>query len=202
MSTGQLGLTGTADHRRDVRHVTVLIIGKVVGPRAEYACVVRNISRRGLKARFPFAPNVGERLTFTLRGVPAMPATVRWAKGNQGGVEFDQPLDLGTVLAVYGSARMPRTPRFGCNRTTRLSLEGKDYAVELLDVSLGGAKLRLLTASTSLFGRVGTLTLPLIDDRRVGTVRWDDGERMGLQFATPLRIETLAQILSSKGCPS
>lgn len=193
----QLAVTAT-DQRRDPRHITVLIIGKVCGPRGEYACVVHDVSTSGLKARFPHPPVVGERLTLAFRGVPPIAATVRWADGNQGGVEFDRPLDLRAILVNYGSARLPRSPRFACRHPINLIIDGHDCHADLIDVSLGGAKLGIGPVGMNVVGRGGMLILPVLNTPRAGAIRWDDGERIGFQFATPLTIDVLAGILANQ----
>ena len=186
-----------ADHRREQRQLTVLMVGKVSDARGEYACVVNDISCGGLRARFPRAPRVGERLTFELRDVPTLSATVRWVEGCQAGVEFDHPLDLNSVALGRQTTLVPRAPRFCCNRPANLAIAGRDLLTDVVDLSLGGAKLGVTDGRADATGCAATLVLPVLNEPRAGTVRWDDGERLGFQFAAPLTINELSTVTSS-----
>ena len=184
------------DSRRDPRHLTVLIVGKVRGAQGELPCVVNDVSSSGLQARFSSPPALGARLTFSLRGLPERQGVVRWVDGLRAGVEFDQPLDLGAIVSTPSTARTPRGPRFACNRSASLILNGRGRAIDLLDVSLGGAKLGLQPPAADAVGRPAMLILPVIDEPRAGTVRWHRDDRMGFQFVQPLHVDTLTKILN------
>ena len=180
------------DDRGAARHLTVLIVGKVSGPRGDYACVVDDISPTGLKARFPHPPLLGERLTFGLRGLPALGATVRWADGLRGGAEFDRPVDL----ALLCDQRVARPPRFPCTRPASLILGGRGYAVTLIDVSPGGAKLNAPSVSAEASGQAATLLTPGLAAPCAGRVCWVTDRRVGFLFDAPLRPEELKAVLT------
>lgn len=186
-----------ADHRREQRQLTVLMVGKVRDAHGEYACVVNDISRGGLRARFPRAPRVGERLTFDLRDVPTLSATVRWVEGCQAGVAFDHPLDLDAVALRQQTSLTPRAPRFRCDRPAKLIVAGRELPTDVVDLSLGGAKLGVPGGRMDATGQAATLVLPVLNEPRAGTVRWDDGDRLGFQFAAPLTINDLSRVTSS-----
>lgn len=188
-----------ADARRDPRHVTVLMVGKVRGPRGECACVVSDVSQRGLRARFPYPPKVGERVTLSLRGEQERTATVRWVDGFRGGLEFDEAIDVTAVLVGSGEALPPRAPRFQCGEATTLMLGDERCPTELVDVSLGGAKLSVSEPlPPDAIGRWATLVLPGANVRRAGIICWARGNRIGLRFALSLSLEALAAVLARR----
>lgn len=188
------------DARRGPRHLTVLMVARVRSDGGEYACVVKDVSRRGLKARFPHAPVIGDRLAFSLRGQPEVAATVRWVDGLCGGVEFDEPLDVVAVLDQRDTAQPPRAPRFACGQPATLALADDNHAIELIDVSLGGAKLGNAGSLPAIApGTWATLTLPASTDLRAGTICWSRGPQIGFRFAFSLPLDMLAAILARGG---
>ncbi|MES2754007.1 MAG: PilZ domain-containing protein [Pseudomonadota bacterium] len=184
--------------RRSARHLTVLMVGKVRAGGHEFACVVNDVSRHGLKARFPTAPVVGEQLAISLRGLPELSATVRWSDGLRAGVEFDHPLDLAAILGVEVADRLPRAPRFVCDRSALLTLDGACRTIRLLDLSLGGAKLTAGALPTDPTGRWAALSVPGLAAPRAGTICWQEGDRAGFRFAMPLALDALATVLASQ----
>lgn len=61
---------------------------------SEVGVMVRNISDRGLGiSGRTNPPPVGETVKITLPGSPALAGTVRWVRGNNFGIELDQPID-------------------------------------------------------------------------------------------------------------
>ena len=186
-----------SDERSDRRHLTVMMVGKVRGNRGEFPCVVKDVSQRGLKARFPYPQVVGERLEISLRDRPARGATVRWVDGMHAGVEFDAPIDVKTLIENEAVDRPYRAPRFDCGQLATLMLAEGCRSIELIDVSLGGAKLGI----TEEFpvqppGRWATLILPGSDPRS-GTICWSRGGRLGFRFAAALPLDVLAALLAT-----
>ena len=186
-----------ADHRREKRQLTVLMVGKVKDSRGEFACVVNDISSGGLRARFPCPARTGERLTIELRGVPALSATVRWVEGCHVGVEFDKPLELDRVALGHHTTLTPRAPRFRCDQSATLVIAGRSFTAAVVDLSLGGAKLHIPTKRADATGSAATLILPVLHEPRAGTVKWDDGANVGFQFAVPLTINGLSAVTAS-----
>lgn len=189
------------DVRRDgPRHLTVLMVAKVRGQDGEYACVVRDVSQRGLRARFPHSPVVGQRLAFSLRGQSEVSATVRWTEGLSAGVEFDQPFDVVSVMHVEPAARPPRAPRFHCGQSAVLKMADDARLIELIDVSLGGAKLGIDEVLPAIAaGTWATLALPGSSELRAGTICWTGEGMLGFRFAFSLPLDLLASVLARGG---
>jgi hypothetical protein len=189
------------DQRRDRRHATVLLIGRVRHRAAQWgkgesACLVHDISGRGLMARFTAAPSVGDRLLIQVRGLPEVAATVRWVDGLRGGVEFDEAQDIGSVFCLRDPrGHVARAPRFAMHASASLRSGDARIAVDILDISPGGVKLR--SDVTLHSGQAGSVLLPEIDAVAFGMICWTRDDRAGFRFCAPLPLMSLSRIL---GC--
>lgn len=183
-----------SERREGKRHTAVLLIGRAdFGGRA-HACLVLNISEKGLMARFLAPPHVGEPINVQLRGLGPAEATVRWTRGACAGMEFTAPQPLAPVLNPSSVAgQRPRTPRFAIARDGLLEVNGATHPVHVTDVSVGGMTLtgapRLRMESHARLRLVDT---PLIF---AGTLCWQEEERLGLEFVRPLTLQKLAEAI-------
>ncbi|WP_198665911.1 MULTISPECIES: PilZ domain-containing protein [unclassified Sphingomonas] len=184
------------DRRSGQRHALVLLIGKVRQAGREAACLVHDISTGGLKVRFTEPHQVGGRLQIEVRGLPAVRGTVRWVNGCKAGVEFDTPQDISRVFCTRDeTGHVMRTPRFAMEASGTLRVLERRFAVDILDVSPGGAKLGGDAAVQ--IGQAGSITLPDLGEPVFGVVCWAAGDRLGFKFSTPLSLDKLARVL---GC--
>ncbi|HEX8555612.1 MAG TPA: PilZ domain-containing protein [Sphingomonas sp.] len=180
------------------RHQSVLLIGRVVGAGAAPTCLVHDISKAGMMARFAAPPAVGSELTIEIRGLPPVTGTVRWVRGHKAGLQFEEAQDLQQVFHLRRpDGTIARAPRFPLSAPAQLRLNGRRLAGELLDVSAGGAKIALVDESSVAPGQTGAIHLTMIPDALFGTVCWVREGRAGFRFAAPLPLATLTQILAS-----
>ena len=186
---------GAVNQRREgKRHASVLLIGKVVRADGETACLIHDISKNGLMARFTRVPEVGEQIRLNMRGLPEVTATVRWVRGARAGVEFAEPQDLDRVFCVKDDQGVvARTPRFDCHVAARMRIGAATTAVEVVDISPGGMKLRSDMAVQR--GQAGGILLPGAAVPVYGTICWIRDDRFGFRFATPLPLDELARII-------
>jgi len=188
--------TSAQDRREGKRHSIVLLIGKVCRGEQESVCLVHNISKFGLMARFTSAPAVGERLRIEVRGLPLVPGTVRWVNGVKAGGEFDEAQDVDRVFTLrLEDGRIARSPRFPIEALVRVRFEGAPFTAALIDISAGGAKLMGDTPVT--LGLTGQIMLPDTETPVYGTVCWISDDRFGFRFVAPLSLATLSRVL---GC--
>lgn len=184
------------DQRRGKRHATVLLIGRVRHAGHESACLVHDISSGGLMARFTATPSIGERLSIEVRGLAEAAATVRWVNDYKAGVEFDTPQDIGSVFCLRDDqGHVARTPRFAMEASASMRIGDRRIAVDVLDISPGGVKLRSDAAVAA--GQAGSVLLPEIGSSVFGTVCWTREDRFGLRFSQPLTLALLSRVL---GC--
>ncbi|MCP3734087.1 PilZ domain-containing protein [Sphingomonas sp. RP10(2022)] len=184
------------DQRSGRRHAIVLLVGRVRHADGEAACLVHDISANGLMARFTAAPMVGDRLWIEVRGLPEVAATVRWVDGFRGGVEFDTGQDIAGVFCLRDDhGHVARTPRFTMTASASLRIADRRIAVDILDISPGGAKLRGDIPLAA--GQAGSIVLPELETPMFGTICWHREDRLGFRFATPLTLANLSRVL---GC--
>ena len=188
--------TVSVDQRRDGRQASVLLIGRVRHAQGESACLVRDISTHGLMARFTVAPVVGDRLSIAVRGLAEVAATVRWVEGFRSGVEFDAAQDIARVFCLRDDrGHVARTPRFAMHASASMRVGDRRIAIDVLDISPGGAKLR---GDTDLIvGEAVTIRLPQLETATFGTICWTREDRAGFRFSTPLSLASLSRVL---GC--
>lgn len=184
------------ERRGGKRHSIVLLIGKVCRGDTESVCLVHDISKFGLMARFTKQPTVGETLRIEVRGLPLVAGTVRWVNGFKAGFEFDEPQDVDQVFHTkHSDGTTARPPRFPIVAPARLRFEAEPFTATLIDISAGGAKLMSDTPVTP--GLTGQILLPDTGTSVYGTICWTQDERFGFKFVAPLPLATLSQIL---GC--
>ncbi len=184
------------DQRRASRHAMVLLIGRIRQEGSESACLVHDISSQGAMARFPLAPVVGDRLAIAVRGLPEAAATVRWVNGYKAGMEFDEVQDIRAVFARHDDqGHVARTPRFAMEASASLRIGDRRSAVDILDISPGGVKLR--SDAPVHTGQAGSVLLPEINAAMFGSVCWTRDDRFGFRFCTPLPLTSLSRVL---GC--
>ncbi|MBB4152578.1 hypothetical protein GGQ80_000454 [Sphingomonas jinjuensis] len=182
--------------RQGKRHRTVLLIGRVSRGDVESACLVHDISKNGLMARFTVAPSVGDRLRIEVRGLPEVSATIRWVKEYKAGLEFDEEQDLTRVFRLRADdGHVARTPRFAMNAVADLKIGDRPMAVDLIDISPGGVKLAGVEGVE--VGQAGRVLLPDLAEPVFGTVCWVREDRLGFRFVTPLPLTALSRVL---GC--
>lgn len=184
------------DLRARKRHSIVLLIGKVCRELQESVCLVHDLSRSGLMARFTVQPVTGERLHIEVRGLPPIPGTIRWVNGFKAGFEFDEQQDVDHVFKLKDEdGIVARTPRFPITAPARLRFGDQPFSADLLDISPGGAKLSSATPVEQ--GQTGQILLIESGTSIYGTVCWVRDDRFGFRFVAPLPLATLSQIL---GC--
>lgn len=182
-----------AERREDQRYRRVLATGKLILNDCEMFCFVRDLSVGGAKIETLTVPPIGQRLVFEMRGLGPCSARVVWNREHLVGLAFDTPQDLATV-SDRGTRQgyCARAPRFATDRLAHLRVAGATVAVELVDLSAGGARLRGVeglrcdTPASLIFDHIAP---------RPGFIRWARDGDVGLQFTPILDLPTLMQIL-------
>lgn len=182
------------ERREDERYRRVLATGKLTLDGCEMFCFVRDLSTGGAKIEMLTVPTVGQRLNFEMRGLGPCAARVVWNRDHLVGLAFDVYQDLATV-SERGTREgySARTPRFAVDRLGQLRVAGSQIAVELVDLSAGGTRLRgvgVLPTDTP-----ACLMLDGIAPR-AGFVRWARDGDIGFKFTPILDLATLRQILT------
>jgi hypothetical protein len=192
---------GTIDPvARDTRLTTILLIGRVSTDARDDLCRVRNISTGGMRIETLAPIEVGQHISVELKSGVTVRSSVVWVDGAEAGVSFDEPVDIGQLLATStrpraaADNRAPRSPRLSARCPVALRRDGHIQSGMLEDVSQGGALLS--SHGTAKVGDQVTLYIPGLGSKR-GTIRWVTDRTVGLSFAEKLGFNDLAQWLAS-----
>ncbi|WP_454278672.1 PilZ domain-containing protein [Sphingomonas sp. Marseille-Q8236] len=188
--------SASAERRSGQRHSAVLLLGKVCGD-VPGVCLVHNISGSGLMARFVNVPAVGDSICIEVRGLPPVPGTVRWVRGQKAGVQFDTPQPYQNIFSAENEdGTIPRPPRFPVTLAADVRLSDRKFASELIDVSAGGAK--LVASGAVQPGLAGHIIIRPMGTALFGTICWVKDGRFGFRFVSPLPLDTLASIVATR----
>ncbi len=176
------------------RHQSVLLVGRVLRDGVESACLVHDISKNGLMARFPEAPAVGDEMVVEVRGLPPATGVVRWVNGRKAGLQFAAPQPVEQVFQLKRvDGLVARPPRFPLQVRATLRLDGERFPADALDISAGGVK--LATDQAVEEGQTGQVTLVDSGTALFGRICWAHDGQMGFRFCAPLPLDALARIL-------
>lgn len=187
------------ERRSATRAATVFTIGKIGFRGSSRPCMVRDISPGGMRIQTWSLPAVGSRVEIEMRGLAPRAATVRWVAGREAGLAFVERCDIADVFEarINGSGRRARQPRFDLNHATCLTIGDQQIAAQIVNISVGGA--RLLIADPVARGAHGVLqlNLGLAFDRIAGEVCWVEEGVCGFHFTRPIGSLGLALALEA-----
>jgi len=182
------------DDRRsggDTRLVTTLLVGRLVTPRGDVVCRVRNISESGARIECAIALSRGDRVQIELRGAELLDAEIAWSQGGACGLRFLSKVPAELILKPSPKRQgwHNRLPRLETECAVLVTCDGRRLAATLRDINQRGLRIDGLSRTLTQ----GTLSVHI---PQLGTVnaaiRWQREDAAGLQFLTPLRFETLS----------
>jgi PilZ domain len=181
------------DRRGSQRHRAVMRAARLSScvHRIEAMGLVRNISESGMLVESPVSFANGERISISLLDGDRIEGEVVWQKDNSLGIRFVRWVSVEAVLArsQANKGSRPRAPRLTVQlpilvRTGSLLGDG-----QVCDISQRGAKIRFnqyLPIDCRVQISHGELR-PV-----TGTVKWQVGNLIGLEFYRTLGVEELA----------
>lgn len=170
------------------RHLSLLRVGSLmIGDRREL-CLIRNISAGGMMIRAYSKIEPGTRLTIELKQGEPVSATTIWAKDDNVGLAFDQPIDVISLISTSEEGPRPRMPRVEVNCTAFVREGATVHRTKAVDVSQGGVKIH--TSKELPLGAEVTVTLTGLSPA-AATVRWKEGESYGITFNRALPLPSL-----------
>ncbi|MGY4398060.1 hypothetical protein ACVWZA_003262 [Sphingomonas sp. UYAg733] len=183
------------ERRRDPRQVTVLRVAKLQSAAGEELCLVRNISCGGLMAHVYSVLATGDIVTVEFKSGHAISGHILWHRNGLAGVEFHEKVDPTSVLSGDELSPQPaqqRAPRVELELSGRIRVGAHYHAATLLNISQGGAKIRVAEAFELAEKLVLTVNgLPPI----AASVRWSDNGQAGIAFDVPVPFDVLAHWL-------
>ncbi len=170
------------DRRRANRHVSVLVLAKVVSGGVAQMCKVRDISSTGMRIETREALSPGQTLSVEFRSGRRVEGVIRWVREPHAGIEFDAELAVEILLGHADRTTIaPRTrlPRFERSAEAVVKRDTLQKPARLLNISMTGACL----GETDAF-RVHDPVVVTIDglSPRSGEVMWVEGDRIGVRF--------------------
>lgn len=185
------------DRRADFRMMTTLRVGKITCNGDQELCLIRNISHGGLMLRVFADRQVGDTVTVELKSDCVVSGTVAWAKDENVGVTFAEPVDALEVLrnARGPDGRFPRAPRLDLHTRAKLRGGDADWSVELRDLSQGGAKIKV--QDTLAVGEETTLIVGGLKPVKA-IVRWQVGDHAGLAFIGTIPLADLVGWMNTR----
>lgn len=142
IAEGPMGVQ--ADQRLTQRHASRLRVAKLISAGSEELCVIKNLSSNGAMVRIYGEHRVEDPVTVEIDGRRSINGTIVWVERSYAGIAFDGAIDASEVLgrALPGDpiAFMPRAPRFKMEASDAVRIAGRDEAIDMFDISQGGAK--------------------------------------------------------------
>ncbi|HUD95490.1 PilZ domain-containing protein [Sphingobium sp.] len=184
---------------RESRVTTLLLIGKLRSHHGESLCRIRNLSSGGLMAEVHVPLTEGDPVEIELKAGDRLSGEVRWVMAGRMGIAFDNPVEVGNVLAraaIRSSEQgLVRAPRFAAECPVDLRGDGRRHTGQLVNVSQGGARLHVDMELEQ--DQLLTLSVPGLPDR-MGGVRWARDAALGLAFVEPLSFDELGIWLAQR----
>lgn len=192
------GRRGFIERRTGNRHISVFRVGRLVDDHGDQICVIRNISSGGVMIEANRIPPPGARIIIEMRSDRYLPATVRWARESEVGVQFDVPIDVAAMLREERPSilrNQPRAPRFIRSGTAKIIGTTEEAIAEVANISINGLGIRTPTR----FARDEPVIVNVegLGASR-GIVRWSSNGETGIKLQPPLSYRLLAEWLDER----
>lgn len=174
--------------RRENRQ-RVLLRAQVHVVRLQSELMVTDISRSGLRGATDINLRVGQAAFISLDDLTHVAGSIRWIQDGRFGMKFSKMLDVLPACAHVDLGHLPdhqeRMPRTATRLKARMSLSSWSSAARIRNVSKTGMMIET--------------DLPVIPDQQLlinlsdgkifdAEVKWVEGDRVGIQLATPVSI--------------
>lgn len=176
------------EQRTAARSSLVLRTAKVVCQSGEYPCVVRDVSAGGVGLRFFHDAPSEPRIFLELANGQIYPIEQAWVRGNEAGYRAASEIDVEDFVAER-SDHPHRAIRYRLERPVLVTIDGRDCAARLVDISRTGAKLTApIHWPVQGFVRFDLAGFPV----RYGHVLWRKGFDHGIVFQDAMPLAELA----------
>ena len=175
--------------RRDGdRHLTLFRVGSIMVEGRRELCLIKNVSSGGMLIRAYSAMTPGSPASIELKQGEIIAATVSWAKDDNVGIAFDEPVDVVDLLATSMDGPRPRMPRIEVRCIASVRRDGNVYGMRARDISQGGIKVE--SDRELHLGDDVVVTLPGLAPAP-GVVRWKEAGAYGINFNRLLALSDL-----------
>ena len=175
--------------------MTILRVGTLITDGGRELCLIRNISAGGLMAHAYSSMQVGQPAIVEFKTSQQIAGKVIWTRGDNIGIEFDDPIDVEELLSnppPLENGLRPRMPRIEVDRMATVRAGAKTYWVTVRDISLGGIK-----AEAERPLETGADVVVTLEGFRPlsGVVRWTRDGVCGINFNEVVAFDELIQWL-------
>ncbi|MCJ8190174.1 PilZ domain-containing protein [Sphingomicrobium aestuariivivum] len=187
------------DQRDGERHLTLYRVGSVMlGDRREL-CLIKNISAGGMMIRAYCRIAEGDALTVELKNGEPVSGKAIWTKGQNVGVQFDEKIDILSILSTSMEGPRPRMPRIEVSCPVSLYVDSHPIPAQVEDISQGGVKVAVRQPLPRGEKDLG-VALPGMAPIRA-SVRWQSDESAGITFNTLMPLGDLVAWLERQRAP-
>jgi hypothetical protein len=175
--------------------MTLYRVGSILVEGRRELCLIKNISAGGMMTRLYCTLDEGTPVTVELKNGQPISGRINWARDQNAGIEFDQPIDVIDILSSTMDGPRPRMPRIEarCHATLR---EGANVLrVRVSDISQGGLKIKSETILPR--GADVIVTLPGMGPQP-GLACWVDNGFIGVSFNRVLPLGELVSWLQEQ----
>lgn len=183
------------DRRDGNRHMTLYRVGSILVEQRRELCLIKNISAGGMMIRAYCALAPETRVSVELKSGQPIQGQVSWARNENVGISFDQPIDVIDILSASMEGPRPRMPRIEVGGSATLREGATTLRVTLCDISQGGVKLACTTPLPA--GADVVLTLPGLTTQ-AGVLRWGSEGFVGITFNRLLPLQELVGWLQAQ----
>lgn len=167
----------------------VLLRAQVHVVRLQSDLLVTDISRSGLRGATDINLRVGQTAFISLDDLTHVAGSIRWIQDGRFGMKFSKMLDVLPACAHVDLGHLPdhqeRMPRTATRLKARLSLSSWSSGARIRNVSKTG-----MMIETDLPVIPEQQLLINLSDGKIfdAKVKWIEGDRVGIQLATPVSI--------------
>jgi len=186
------------DAPADEAERSVLQRGTFVAGSIRDICFIRKIAAGGAVLHADMPLEEGRRLELELDTGEQLDGTIVWRRGCEVGLQFDEPIDVLSILArnlVSQPGERRRMPRVEVVCSGRLETGTKSLLVAVRDIAQGGARIE---ASVELAADQPVTLTPEGLRPLAATVRWAAGGAAGLAFRPELQWQELMPWLKAR----
>jgi len=183
------------DPRADERHLTLFRVGALVVGDGRELCLIKNVSASGMMIRTYSSMAEGRPVAIELKQGQLVRGSVRWVRGHNAGIAFDERVDVVELLSSSMEGPRPRMPRVEISCTASARQGSRLSSLKIHDISQGGVKAE---ASRTLdIGEDVVITLPGMAPMQ-GIVRWREDALHGISFNRLLALSELVEWLHAQ----
>jgi hypothetical protein len=99
-----------SDRREEERHLTLFRVGSIIIDNRRELCLVKNISAGGALIRAYCALTPNQPLRIELKEGQPLAGRVKWIRGSDAGMIFDEPVDVIELLKASGRPPAKNAP--------------------------------------------------------------------------------------------